>query len=112
MKMVTALIGRQHLKNISSRLSALGVHGKTLTEIKLPNGKAMDSQRPGIKVKYSDYVPLVKLETVVNDRNVKALTELIRSVPSDNDTIADNICVFDIIESVRIRTGEKGDSSI
>ena len=110
--MLTALVGRQHLKNISSRLSDLGVHGMTLTDAKLSSGEGKGPEPPDFNKKEPDYVPLVKLEIVVNDSNAKDLTELIRSEAFDNDTIAESICVFDIIESVRIRTGEKGDSSI
>jgi nitrogen regulatory protein PII len=112
MKMVTALLSRQHLKNISSRLSDIGVHGMTLTEVKLSSKKDRGPGPPDFNKKEPDYVPFVKLEIVVRDENANDLTELIRSVASDNDKIAESICIFDIIESVRIRTGEKGAASI
>ena len=108
MKMVKAIISRGKIDAITKALSSLGISGMTLCEVKCPT----DDKVIYRGVQAPSYKSMVKIEIAVNDGKVDALVNILSSDNIDPDVSIDKICVFDIKDSIRIRTGEKGDKSL
>ena len=108
MKMVIAIIDRGKVEKIAGSLSALGVSGMTMSEVKCP----IESNGPSSSMQVPDYRPKVKIEIALRDGKVDALIGILSELDMDGDLIVDKACVLDIEDSIRIRTGEKGESSL
>ncbi len=108
MKMVIALISKEQVEEITQSLSSLGISGMTLCEVKCPTDDKVFNR--AVKVPY--YKPKVKIEIAINDDKVDQLVNILSSEDIDSDISVNEICVWDIIDSIRIRTGEKGDRSL
>jgi len=108
MKMVKALISRGQIDAITASLSSLGISGMTLCEVKCPADenvlyRAVDSPL---------YESKVMIEIAISDDRVGQLVHILSGRDFDPELAVDKICVLDIQESIRIRTGEKNDSSL
>ena len=108
MKMVIALISRGQIEEIAGSLSSLGINGMTLYEVKCPTDDNTLSR--AVQVPY--YEPKVKIEVAVNDEKVEQLVSILSSKDADSDVTVDKVCVLDIEDSIRIRTGEQGKQSL
>ena len=59
-----------------------------------------------------DFIPKIKIEIIVDDKNVKKAVETIQK-SAKTDKIGDGkIFVTNVEEAIRIRTGEKGSDAI
>lgn len=111
MKMVIALVSRNSINSISKSLSSFGVKGMTLTEVKCPvNNNSEDTSSTVIKEQTC--LPMVKLEVAVEENHVDELIKFIVNETTDSLITVDKICVLDMNESVRIRTGEHGNKAL
>jgi nitrogen regulatory protein PII len=59
-----------------------------------------------------DFVPKIKLETVVQDDLVAQVLEAIERAARTGTLGDGKIFVVDVIEAVRVRTGERGDLAL
>ncbi len=111
MKMVIALVSRNGIDSISKSLSRFSVKGMTLTEVKCPvNNNSEDA--PSTVIKEPACLPMVKLEVAVEEQHVDELIKFIVNETTDSLITVDKICILDINESVRIRTGEHGNNAL
>ena len=107
MKLVIAIIKPFKLEEVRDALTAAGVHGMTVTELK-GYGRQKGHTQIFKGVEYTaSFLPKVKVEVVVApdmlDRVVEALTTAART-----GQIGDGkIFVANIEQAVRIRTGER-----
>jgi nitrogen regulatory protein P-II 2 len=108
MKFVTAIIKPFKLDEVREALSAIGVQGITVTEVKgFGRQKGHTELYRGAEY-VVDFLPKVKLEVAIKD---ELLDQVIESVEKSANTgkIGDGkIFVFDLQQAVRIRTGETG----
>jgi len=111
MKFVTAVIKPQKLDEVREALSALGVAGMTVTEVK-GYGRQKGHKEIYRGAEYNvDFRPKVKIEIAVAADQVDAVVGAIRDT-ANTGTIGDGkIFVFDLEEIVRVRTGETGNSA-
>ena len=111
MKMVIAMVSRKSIDNITKTLSRLGVKGMTLTEVKCPvNPDSEDIQN--VIIKEHAWLPMVKVEVAVEEKHVDELIKCIVNETADSLIAVDKICVLDLNESVRIRTGDRGNKAL
>ncbi len=112
MKLVIAIIKPFKLEDVRDALSAIGVHGMTVTEVK-GYGRQKGHTEIYRGAEYVvNFVPKVRLEIVVPDALVEAIVEAIRSAALTG-TIGDGkIFVAPIERVVRIRTGEANDEAL
>ncbi len=108
MKMVIALISRGQIEKITKALSILGISGFTLCESKCPTDDEVLSR--AVKAPY--YKPEVKIEIAIDDDKVDQLVNILSSEDIDSDVRVDKICILNIKDSIRIRTGETGEKSL
>ena len=112
MKLITAIIKPFKLDEAREALSAIGVSGITVTEVRgygRQKGKTEVYRGAEYEVKL---LPKVKLEIAVPADIVTAVVEAI-SVSANTGKIGDGkIFVMDLENAIRIRTGETGSAAL
>ncbi|HTO97664.1 MAG TPA: P-II family nitrogen regulator [Myxococcales bacterium] len=112
MKRIEAIIRPSRLDEVKEALEALGLSGMTVSEVK-GFGRQKGHKELYRGAEYVvDFVPKIKLEAVVPDDLVpQALQAIERSARTG--TLGDGkIFVVDVLEAVRVRTGERGDLAL
>ena len=112
MKLVTAIIKPFKLDEVRTALSAIGVQGITVTEVKgFGRQKGHTELYRGAEY-VVDFLPKVRLETAVSDALVEQVIEAIEGVARTGKIGDGKIFVAPLEQVVRIRTGESGDSAL
>jgi nitrogen regulatory protein P-II 2 len=108
MKLVTAIIKPFKLDEVRESLSTLGVQGITVTEVKgFGRQKGHTELYRGAEY-VVDFLPKVKVEAAMSDDLVDRAIEAIERAAHTGRIGDGKIFVFDLLEVVRIRTGETG----
>ena len=112
MKMVIAIIKPFALEAVRTALSGLGVEGMTVSEV-----KGYGRQRGHTEIyRGAEYqvafLPKVKIETVVEDGQVGPVVAAIAQAANNGQIGAGKIFVLDVLEAVRVRTGERNAAAI
>ena len=108
MKLVTAIIKPFKLDEVREALSAIGVQGITVTEVKgFGRQKGHTELYRGAEY-VVDFLPKVKVEAAVSDGLVEQVLEAIEKSANTGKIGDGKIFVFELEQVVRIRTGETG----
>jgi nitrogen regulatory protein P-II 2 len=108
MKMVTAVIKPFKLDEVREALSAIGVQGITVTEVKgFGRQKGHTELYRGAEY-VVDFLPKVKIEAAIKDELTERVIEAIEKSANTGKIGDGKIFVFDLLQVVRIRTGETG----
>ena len=106
MKMVMAVIKPFKLDDVREALSAQGVAGVTVTEVKgFGRQKGHTELYRGAEY-VVDFLPKVKVEVAVADEQVEAVVEAIVRAAGTGKIGDGKVFVYDLGRVVRIRTGE------
>ena len=112
MKKVEAIIKPFKLDDVKEALTAIGVIGMTVTEVRgFGRQKGHTELYRGSEYTV-DFLPKVKIEVVVPDSLVKKVVETITGAAKTGSIGDGKVFVLPINESVRIRTGETGESAV
>ena len=112
MKMITAVIKPFKLDDVREALHEIGVTGLTVIEVKgFGRQKGHTELYRGAEY-VVDFVPKVKLELAVRDDQVDQCIESIIKSESTGKIGDGKIFVSDLLQVVRIRTGELNDDAI
>ena len=112
MKLITAIIKPFKLEEVREALSALGVQGITVTEVKgFGRQKGHTELYRGAEY-VIDFLPKVKLETAVDDDVVERVIEAIEQSARTGKIGDGKIFVADLEQVIRIRTGETGGAAL
>ncbi len=108
MKLVTAIIKPFKLDEVREALSAIGVQGVTVSEVKgFGRQKGHTELYRGAEY-VVDFLPKVKVEVALNDDMLALAIETIEKSANTGKIGDGKIFVFDLEQVVRIRTGETG----
>ena len=108
MKLVTAIIKPFKLDEVREALSAIGVQGITVTEVKgFGRQKGHTELYRGAEY-VVDFLPKVKVEAAISDNLVEQVIEAIEKSANTGKIGDGKIFVFELEQVVRIRTGETG----
>jgi nitrogen regulatory protein P-II 2 len=108
MKMVTAIIKPFKLDEVREALSAIGVQGITVTEVKgFGRQKGHTELYRGAEY-VVDFLPKVKLEAAVKDELLDQVVETIEKAAHTGKIGDGKIFVSPLEQVIRIRTGESG----
>ena len=108
MKFVTAIIKPFKLDEVRESLSAIGVTGITVTEVKgFGRQKGHTELYRGAEY-VVDFLPKVKLEVIVEDEMVHKVVDAIQQAARTGRIGDGKIFVLPCDEVIRIRTGERG----
>ena len=112
MKFIIAIIKPFKLDEVRDALSAIGVAGMTVSEVKgFGRQKGQTEIYRGAEYT-TNMLPKVKLEVAVSDDLAPQVVEAIQQAAS-TDAIGDGkIFVLDLASATRIRTGETGDTAL
>ena len=112
MKLVTAIVKPFKLDDVREALSELGVSGLTVTEVKgFGRQKGHTELYRGAEY-VVDFLPKVKLELAIDDGLLDQVLESITSAAQTGKIGDGKIFVTDLVEIIRIRTGEKGADAV
>ena len=112
MKLIKAIIKPFKLDDVREALSEVGVQGITVSEVKgFGRQKGHTELYRGAEYRV-DFLPKVKLETVVSDDDVETVVNAIRESANTGKIGDGKVFVIPIEQAVRIRTGETGDEAL
>ncbi len=112
MKMVMAVIKPFKLDDVREALTALGVEGLTVTEVKgFGRQKGQTEIYRGAEYSVS-FLPKVKIEVAVAESLEDQVVEAIQNSANTGRIGDGKIFVYDISTAVRIRTGESGEDAL
>ncbi len=112
MKMVTAIVKPFKLDEVREALSAIGVQGVTVTEVK-GYGRQQGHTELYRGAEYVvDFLPKVKIEAAVDDAVVDRVIDAIESAARTGKIGDGKIFVSALEQVIRIRTGETGKDAL
>jgi len=112
MKLITAILKPFKLDDVRAALSEVGVTGMTVTEVKgFGRQKGHTELYRGAEY-VVDFLPKVKIEVAVSDEQSEQAIEVIVESAKTGKIGDGKIFVTDIQQTIRIRTGESGDSAL
>ena len=112
MKKLEAIIKPYKLDEVKEALSKEGILGMTMSEVKgFGRQKGHTELYRGAEY-VVDFLPKIKIEIVLDDEQVKRVTEIIESTARTGKIGDGKIFILPIDDVVRIRTGERGDAAL
>ncbi len=112
MKKVEAIVRIFKLEDVKNALSALGVHGMTITDVKgFGRQKGHTEMYRGTEYKV-EFVPKIKIEVAVPDENLQPVLDTIMRTAQTGQIGDGKIFVSELGNTIRIRTGETGEQAI
>jgi len=112
MKLVTAIIKPFKLDEVREALSAIGVQGITVTEVKgFGRQKGHTELYRGAEY-VVDFLPKVKIEAAIKQEMLDQVIEAIEKSANTGKIGDGKIFVFSLEQVVRIRTGESGPDAL
>ena len=112
MKKIEAIIKPFKLEDVKAALTALGIQGMTVSEV-----KGFGRQKGHTEIyrgsEYTvDFLPKVKIEIVVADAQANAAVDAIATAAKTGKIGDGKIFVSAVENAVRIRTGETGEQAV
>lgn len=112
MKKIEAIIKPFKLEDVKEALSEVGVEGMTVVEV-----KGFGRQKGHTEIyrgsEYTvDFLPKVKIEVVVEDDRCDTVVNAVVKSANTGKIGDGKVFVSEVLESIRIRTGERGNDAI
>ena len=112
MKLVIAIIKPFKLDEVREALTAVGVQGMTVSEVKgFGRQKGQTEIYRGAEYT-TNMVPKIKIEVVVGDDSLASVVETIQQTAHTGSIGDGKIFTLDVASAVRIRTGETNDTAL
>ena len=111
-KLITAIVKPFKVDDVKDALKSAGIQGMTVSEVKGFGRQGGHTETYRGSEYAIDFVPKVKLELVVDDAEVDAVVEAIRTSANTGKIGDGKVWVTDISRLIRIRTGEEGSNAI
>jgi len=112
MKMITAIIKPFNLDDVRQAVADIGIQGITVTEV-----KGFGRQRGHTELYRGaeyvvDFLPKAKIELAVADELLEQVIEAIANTARTGKIGDGKIFVTELLEAIRIRTGETGAEAV
>ena len=112
MKKIEAIIKPFKLDDVKEAITRLGIHGMRVTEIKgFGRQKGHTELYRGAEY-VVDFIPTLKIEIVVKDELLGGAVDAIENAAKTGKIGDGKIFVVPVEETIRIRTGERGDAAL
>ena len=112
MKLMTAIIRSFKLDEVREALTEIGVSGITVTEVKgFGRQKGHTELYRGAEY-VVDFLPKVKVEVAIDDSLLDQAIEAIEKAANTGKIGDGKIFVYDLLQAIRIRTGEAGPEAL
>lgn len=112
MKKVEAIIRHFKLEDVKNALAERGIHGMTVQEVRgFGRQKGHTEMYRGTEYTV-DFVPKVKIEVICTDDNLDTVVDTILRNGQTGEIGDGKIFITDLMDAVRIRTGERGEDAL
>ena len=112
MKLIIAVIKPFKLEEVREALTALGVQGLMVSEVKGYGRQSGHTELYRGAEYVVDFLPKVKIEVVVDDRLVDNAVETIAGAAKTGKIGDGKIFVLSVEQAMRVRTGETGEEAL
>ncbi|KAB1660859.1 P-II family nitrogen regulator [Pseudoclavibacter sp. CFCC 13796] len=112
MKLITAVLQPGTLQPIKSALEHVGVKGLTVVDARGYGAQAGKVEVYRAREVRVDFVPKIRIEVIVADEQATAAIDAIQETARTGSIGDGKIWVTDVVEVVRVRTGETGDAAV
>jgi len=112
MKKIEAIVQPFKLEEVKEALKNIGIDGMTISEVR-GHGRQKGHKEVYRGQEYNvDLLPKVKFELVVLDSRLDEVLDTIATAARSGRIGDGKIFVFDVIEAIRIRNGDRGDAAV
>jgi nitrogen regulatory protein P-II 1 len=112
MKKVEAIIKPFKLDEVKDKLNDIGIKGITVSEVKgFGRQKGHTELYRGAEY-VVDFLPKIKLEIVIDDSQLDEVIDAIMKAAQTGRIGDGKIFVMDLVDTIRIRTGERGPDAV
>ena len=112
MKLLKCVVRPNALEKVKEALSGLGVMGMTVSEVK-GFGRQKGHKELYRGAEYTiDFTPKIEIEVVVGDDLAEQCVDAVCKAAQTGQIGDGKIFVTELVDAVRIRTGERGEDAI
>ena len=112
MKKIEAVIRPIKIEDVKEALSAIGVNGMTVTDVRGYGRQRGRTERYRGNTYVVNLLPKVKLEFVVSDDLEEEAVEAVLEAGRTGEIGDGKVFVSTVEQAIRIRTGERGESAL
>ncbi|MDE3197815.1 MAG: P-II family nitrogen regulator [Acidobacteriota bacterium] len=112
MKKIEAIVQPFKLEEVKEALKNAGIDGMTISEVR-GHGRQKGHKEVYRGQEYNvDFLPKVKFELVVPDARLDEVLETIMAAARSGRIGDGKIFIFDVMEAIRIRNGDRGEAAV
>jgi nitrogen regulatory protein P-II 1 len=112
MKKVEAIVQPFKMEEVKEALKAIGIDGITITEVR-GHGRQKGHKEVYRGQEYNvDLLPKVKFELVVADGRLEEVLAALTASARTGKIGDGKIFIFDVLDAVRIRNGDRGEAAL
>ncbi len=112
MKKIEAIIQPFKLEDVKEALKNVGIDGMTISEVR-GHGRQKGHKEVYRGQEYNvDLLPKIKFELVVSDDRLDEVLETITAAARSGKIGDGKIFVYEMVEAIRIRNGDRGEAAI
>jgi nitrogen regulatory protein P-II 1 len=112
MKKIEAIVRPHKLDDIKTKLEELGIYGMTISDVRgSGRQKGKTEFYRGAEYQIS-LIPKIKIEITVNDDQAENVIQAIQAAAVTGEIGDGKIFIIPVEETLRIRTGERGDKAV
>jgi nitrogen regulatory protein PII len=112
MKMIYGIIRPHRLQDVKEALADIGVVGMTVTDVRGAGRQKGQVERYRGSEYSIDLLAKIKIEVAVLDEQCEEVVQAIRKAAYTGEIGDGKIFVLPLEDSIRVRTGERGEDSI
>jgi nitrogen regulatory protein PII len=112
MKMVSAVIRPHRLQHVKEALADAGIVGLTVTDVRGAGRQKGQIERYRGSEYSIDLIPKIKLEIATEDEQAEVVIRTIRESAYTGEIGDGKIFIHSLEDAMRIRTGDRGESSL
>jgi nitrogen regulatory protein P-II 1 len=112
MKKIEAVVQPFKMEEVKTALKNIGVDGMTISEVR-GHGRQKGHKEVYRGQEYNvDLLPKVKFELVIPDTRLDEVIDAIANAARSGKIGDGKIFIYDVVEAIRIRNGDRGDSAV
>lgn len=112
MKLITAVFQPYRIDDVKEALTGLGVAGLTVTEVSGHGAQKGHSEVYRGSEYQVEFRPKIRVDVVVADADLETALEAVASAARTGKIGDGKIWATDLVEVVRVRTGERGEAAV
>lgn len=112
MKIVTAIIKPFKLEEVRDALTAIGVHGMTVTEVRGFGRQKGHTELYRGSEYVVDFLPKIRIEILTENDKTDTIVDTITKAANTGQIGDGKIYILPVGDVIRIRTGERGADAI